>query len=203
MKTIFHIQILNFSNHFRMKREKSAQTILLIFFIVAFSLLTCTKPQEYSNIPAITFDKVILKDTLEKVGSTYDTVKLVKIVFNVIDGDGDLGLKPEETEIKYFFRDSLWNNNYFSTRFHIENGFPIEISDTLAPPFYRIPYFVPIGQNKTLKASISIDITYPYYSTGLQFDTVVYEFFIVDRALNKSNVEFTPKIPLDSVGIVR
>jgi hypothetical protein len=128
---------------------------------------------------------------------------LVKIVFKVIDGNGDIGLKTEETEIKYLYRDSLWNNNYFSTRYRFENGMSVEIADTLAPPFYRIPYVVPIGQNKTLKASVSINITYPYYSTGLQFDTVMYEFFIVDRALNKSNVEFTPKIPLDSIGIIQ
>jgi len=186
-----------------MKARKSAPFILLIFFVEILMLLSCTKPQHYSPIPLITFDKVILKDTIEKVGSTYDTVKLVKIVFKVIDGDGDIGLKPEETEIKYLYRDSLWNNNYFSSRYRFENGFPIEVQDTLAPPFYRIPYVVLIGQNKTLKASISIDITYPYYATGLQFDTVMYEFFIVDRDLNKSNVEFTPKIPLDSVGVIK
>jgi hypothetical protein len=178
-------------------------TCIIFLITTLIGVFSCSKPQTYSPIPVITFDKVILKDTLEKIGNSYDTVKLVKLVFKLIDGDGDIGLKPDETDILYKYRDSLWNNNFFSTRYKFVHGQQIEVIDTLSPPFYRIPYVVPVGQNKTLKATISINITYPYYSTGLEFDTVRYEFFIVDRALNKSNVEVTPKIPLKTDGIIQ
>ena len=60
-----------------------------------------------------------------------------------------------------------------------------------APLFYRIPYIEPReGQNKILSGEIKIDFEYP----TIKYDTIMYDFYITDRALHKSNVESTSDI---------
>ena len=56
----------------------------------------------------------------------------------------------------------------------------------------RIPLLVP----KNVKRSISGDIfdTLFMYNYNSDFDTLFFKFYIVDRALNESNVETTPYI---------
>jgi hypothetical protein len=56
---------------------------------------------------------------------------------------------------------------------------------------YRIPYMERLGQNKILKGSISVTFLYLSYSPH---DTIRYDFYIKDRALNVSNVASTNEI---------
>ena len=71
----------------------------------------------------------------------------------------------------------------------MENGVPREIdtSELLAPPYYRIPPLDREGQNPTLKGEISVDIEY----LTIDYDTLRYAFYIMDRAFNRSNVDST------------
>jgi hypothetical protein len=50
---------------------------------------------------------------------------------------------------------------------------------------------VRIGQDKTIKGEIKLQV---YYFVIPSFDTIRYDFYIVDRAGNKSNVESTSDI---------
>jgi hypothetical protein len=66
-------------------------------------------------------------------------------------------------------------------------------NDPLKPSPYRIPYMERLGQNKILKGTISVTFLYLFYSTA---DTIRYDFYIKDRALNESNVVSTNEIEL-------
>jgi hypothetical protein len=50
-----------------------------------------------------------------------------------------------------------------------------------------------LGLNKILKGTISVTFLYLFYSPG---DTISYDFYIKDRALNESNVESTSEVVL-------
>jgi hypothetical protein len=48
-----------------------------------------------------------------------------------------------------------------------------------------------VGQNKTVKGEIKVQI---YYFLAPPYDTIRYDFYIVDRNGNKSNIESTTDI---------
>jgi hypothetical protein len=48
-----------------------------------------------------------------------------------------------------------------------------------------------LGQNKILKGTISVTMIYQSYAAG---DTIKYDFYITDRALNESNMVSTNEI---------
>jgi hypothetical protein len=66
-------------------------------------------------------------------------------------------------------------------------------NDPLKPSAYRIPYLERLGQNKILKGTVSVTFLYLFYSAA---DTIRYDFYIEDRALNVSNVASTNEIVL-------
>jgi len=75
------------------------------------------------------------------------------------------------------------------------------ITDKKDPSFpspYRIPYMVRLGVNKILKGTISVTFLYLFYSPG---DTIKYDFYIKDRALNESNVASTSEIVISANNI--
>ena len=70
---------------------------------------------------------------------------------------------------------------------------PAGDNDPLKPSSYRIPYMERLGQNKILKGTIAVTFLYLFYSPG---DTIRYDFYVQDRALNQSNVASTSEIVL-------
>jgi hypothetical protein len=56
---------------------------------------------------------------------------------------------------------------------------------------YRIPFMERLGQNQILRGSISVTFIYQSYEQG---DTIIYKFFVEDRAENISNIEETCEI---------
>ena len=67
--------------------------------------------------------------------------------------------------------------------------------DVLYPSDYRIPYMERLGQNKLLKGTIAVSFLYLFYDVS-DNDTLIYDFFIKDRAGNISNTESTTEISL-------
>ena len=168
---------------------------ILILLIIIFS--ACPTPQQYPIIPQLTFKQVILSDTVDLLGND---VKIFKLRFGIIDGDGNIGLKDSDTSGVYH-PDSLYNKNLFTILFEIINGDTVEVAPEKQRNF-RVPYVEPEGQNKTLIAEIYIDIEFTYQQSGeLPYDSVMYNFYIFDRDLNKSNTEKTLAIKLDTIGI--
>jgi len=158
----------------------------LSLFFVSLIFYGCNKPVKYSDIPAITFSKFLVTDTVDALDNT-----IVKgtLIFDFVDGDGDIGLQDGDTIPPY---DSVYFYNLYITEYYVVNDSFVE-ANPVVPYHYRIPYIAATGQNKTLKGSIKIEIDYNY---PLQHDTVYYSFYIYDRMLHQSNIEETPIIIL-------
>ena len=165
---------------------KALAKILILIITVLLSGLSCKKIEYLPEIPSISFKSFILIDTIDALGNEG---KIGELTFDFEDGDGDIGLTQPDS----LSADST-NFNLFFTLFGKIDGEFIEVSenDLETPLNYRIPYIEKEGQNKALKGEIQIDFIYLLF----EHDTIKYSFFIVDRALHKSNVETTPEIAM-------
>ena len=170
--------------------------IFLLFLLISI-LTACPKPQSYPEDPQIQFEQVELKDSVDLLGNTN---KVYRLKFGIIDGDGDIGLKESDTT-GINASGKLYSNNLFTTLYEIINGDTIKI-DSSKQRNFRVPYVQPQGQDPTLIADIFVNINFSYTGDGkLPYDSICFDFYIVDRKLNKSNIQTTPVIKLDTVGI--
>jgi hypothetical protein len=159
---------------------KYLSKILLIGILLTAVIAGCEEIKSYPEIPEIKytppFQIFITEDALG------NEIYLGKIKFEFTDGDGNLGLRqPADT----FTRpDSAIYNIYMELFEKNDTGFAKSDTEELK---YRIPYIEREGQNKTLTGTITIDLEY----RTLEYDTIFYTFYIVDRDYNKSNVDST------------
>ena len=157
--------------------------IVLIFLIFSGIFSSCEKPERYPDTPKITFESFTIKDTIDLLDNP---VKLGNLVFSFIDGDGDIGLMESDT-LPPYDTSGIYYHYLFLTLYEKIDGEFQEVN--LAFPLnYRVPYAVAEGQNKTLKGEIKIDLI---YNLPVPYDTIKYIFFLVDRALNHSNIDST------------
>jgi hypothetical protein len=156
---------------------------LLIIFSSILVLDSCKKVEQLSAVPQIEFTSFTIFDTTDILGNRS---KGGRLKFKFQDGDGDLGLDAPT-------QGQLDSTNLFFTLFRKVDGVmvPAAANDPLTPSAYRIPYMERLGQNKILKGSISVIFMYLFYSPS---DTISYDFYIKDRALNSSNVASTSEI---------
>jgi len=160
---------------------------LIIILIAVLTLGLCRKIEQLPAIPHIEFTSFAVFDTIDILGNR---AKGGRLKFYFEDGDGDLGLEApslHQTDI----------TNMFFTLFRKTGGnmVPAPDNDPLKPSSYRIPYMERLGQNKILKGTISVTFLYLFYSPG---DTIRYDFYIKDRALNESNVASTSEIVISA-----
>lgn len=157
---------------------------LFVIFISILVLDSCKKIEQLSPVPQIEFTSFTVFDTLDILGNHS---KGGRLKFKFQDGDGDLGLDaPTQGQVD--------TTNLFISLFRKNQGVMDSVSglDPLLPsPALRIPYMERLGQNKLLKGSISVTFIYQSY---LPTDTIKYDFYIKDRALNVSNVASTSEI---------
>ena len=148
-----------------------------IFLLVC---LGCEEIRVSSEIPEIEFISYNYPDSTLK--------------FSLIDGDGDIGLRQEDTAAPYV--DKFYYNFYFYLLEKNDTGFAeVEFEE---PLHSRINYIEQKeGQNKTLKADIEVHVA-EYGLTELP-DTFKFEFYIIDRALHESNVVLTPELTYNNV----
>ncbi|HUX58432.1 MAG TPA: hypothetical protein VMV77_15785 [Bacteroidales bacterium] len=165
---------------------------LAIILVAVLVLDSCRKIEKLPNIPYIEFTSFAVFDTLDILGNIN---KAGRLKFYFEDGDGDVGLKqPSDIQPD--------TTNMFLTLFRKSEGTMILSNDKNDPllPYssYRIPYMERLGQNKILKGTISVTFLYQDYSPD---DTIKYDFYIRDRALNESNVASTSEIIVSSNSI--
>jgi hypothetical protein len=163
-------------------REIKYLIAILIFTLI---LDSCRKIEQLPAVPHIEFTSFTVFDTTDILGNNS---KGGRLRFHFEDGDGDMGLDAPSG----FQTDST---DLFFTLFRKQGGImsPAPDNDPLKPSAYRIPYMERLGQNKILKGTISVTFLYLFYNTS---DTIRYDFYIVDRALNESNVVSTSEIVL-------
>ncbi len=148
-----------------------------IFFIILISILflKCEKAETYSEIPEIKYTRF---NVIEGDGDY--TVANGILTFSFVDGDGDIGFGEN--------KDTTLSQEYdiFICEYYFLND-TFTLNDTIN---YWMPYF----EEGIYRESImgSIDVILP--QTILSPDTIRYEFYILDRAGHKSNIEVTPEI---------
>jgi len=141
-------------------------------------MIACTKPPDYSDIPEIgfiSFSKNILNQGTGFQDTTYLTISFT-------DGDGDIG---GDTFKSIFFVDTRLTefNDFLKFEAPIipEQGTGNGISGEMTIQVFTTccihpdPDFAPDACNA------------PFQATNVQYDTLIYDVYIQDRAGNKSN----------------
>ncbi|MEQ9593540.1 MAG: hypothetical protein RLN86_13120 [Cyclobacteriaceae bacterium] len=110
-----------------------------LFIVVGFALAmgSCFDPPEYPNEPQIEFNNLIFKE----VGGVAEADSLILFI-DFRDGDGDLGLNPNETGCQIIGADTVCYNN----RFYIinsEDNSLVNYKDKRENPEWNLPDFVP------------------------------------------------------------
>lgn len=165
---------------------------LLSAFIFAAIFSACKKYDEFPPEPAIEF----LDFTLLRDAQGLDQRGVLRFGFS--DGDGNIGLFDNDTLPPFDY-------NLFIRYFERQNGEFREVF--LITPTYindstivydtsnfngRIPDLMPAGKNKAISGEIEDTL---FVNNPLStFDTIMFEVYIQDRDLNKSNVIQTPAI---------
>jgi hypothetical protein len=166
-------------------------SIILPVLIIALAG-SCTKIQHLPPEPYIEYRDFTVFDTTDILGNH---CKGGRLKFYFQDGDGNIGLaSPEET--------GQDTTNLFFTLYRKTRGVMEEVpeNDPMKPFSYRIPYMEREGQNKILKGNIIVTFIYLFYQP-VNTDTIMYEFYLKDRAENLSNTALTSEIPLSVNGI--
>jgi hypothetical protein len=149
---------------------KKLDFIILIFFLFCFA---CEPEDEYSEIPAVKYKNFNFE--IENINGFINQVGFLS--FDFIDGNGDIG----------FYENSDTAYDVFVYGFTKVNGSFILTDTTNA----LLPYFEEGVYKKYLKGEMKIRI---YLASDQANDTVRYDFQIMDRAYNLSNLESTPEL---------
>jgi hypothetical protein len=150
---------------------KRISWVIIISFAIAAG---CKKPNSYPDTPVITFKSLTVQQE-----NGFDVS--VHLIVSFTDGDGDIGNNsPEAGDPPNFvvLMDTLHNGNWGTNDNHFI------FSGTL-------PYLTPTGSNRALKGDVATDILLQW---GHPNDTIRYQVYIVDRAMNQSNTIITPEI---------
>jgi hypothetical protein len=157
-----------------------------ILVFLTLLLTGCPTPKVLPDIPRVEFQSFILEEKANALGSKILTGALT---FYFEDGDGDIGFNASIDSLSQ--PDSVKYNLFLTLHEMVDGEYRmIDTSELESKPFYRIPPLDREGQNKTLKGEIEIEIE--YYT--IDYDTLKYSFYLMDRAYNRSNTDTTTAI---------
>ena len=170
------------------------------FIWVCLLISSCIEIEPVSTIPEISFlDFSAYIVYNEQLGS-YIPVGLIE--FDFIDGDADIGVYPEFTfDTSGVIPDSMKYNLILIPQDKIDSSTYLptnQVGDTISYSILYNEKLDRVGQNKIIKGIIRAEIKFgsiPDYA----LDTFRYQFFIYDRALQRSNVEYTKDICLKNL----
>lgn len=165
------------------------KNILLLVITGLLILPGCMKKESFSDIPAIQFkDFVMYYDTLGRPDHGELTISFQ-------DGNGDIGLSGSDTYPPF---DSLSPYYYnFIIDYYEMRGGVFKKVNLAFPLSARIPVLNPDNNGKPIKGTL-VDKSV-FLNPNPVYDTVKYEVYIYDRALNKSNVISTPTLILRKI----
>ncbi|HLO58035.1 MAG TPA: hypothetical protein VK179_04795 [Bacteroidales bacterium] len=161
--------------------RKTSFILVLIVILVTVFVGSCEPVKDISDIPVVKFKKFdgpyrIVNGTVTYIGAT--------LVFSFSDGNSDFGVDmtthPADT------------NNFYMIPFQKLNGSYDSVDAEIYGRKYMIKKADKLDRDgEPIQGEISVDIQYLILPP---FDTMKYEFYITDRAGNKSNVESTGDI---------
>ncbi|MCF8331087.1 MAG: hypothetical protein K9H84_01400 [Bacteroidales bacterium] len=162
---------------------------LLIYILIAILsglmfLSSCTDDKDYPIEPKIKFED------FRKVNQ--DSTGIITLSYT--DGDGDIGLAKSDTLYPY---DSTYFYNFFLYIFERKNG-QYDSVQTSIPYHGRIPLLENVQEGESIEGEIEMELDIFSMDVFIPGDTVVFDIFIVDRALHHSNTVRTPPIILNS-----
>ena len=157
---------------------------LILLFFVFIGLFSCRKKENYPDVPAIQFK------SFAKIQNSSAIDDKGVITFSFTDGKGDIGLAADDT-LAPFNSGSPYYYNYFIHYFERQKGVWTEVIPPL--PFNaRIPIINPSEKEMPLSGEIQMET---YINNPLSvYDTIRFEFYILDRGLNQSNTVTTSEI---------
>jgi len=157
-----------------------------ILISISLMLTGCPTPKVLPDVPRVEFMSFILSEKSNPLGSKILTGELT---FYFEDGDGDIGFLASPDSLT---RPDSVKYNLFLTLHEMVDGIyrEVDTSELESKPFYRVPPLDREGQNKTLKGEIKIDLE--YYT--IDYDTLKYSFYLMDRDFHRSNVDTTTEI---------
>ena len=165
-------------------KVKRVLSLICVVGFIWWCLWSCEPVQSYSKIPEIHFKSLVFEDRLDP---NKNIIKTAVLTFSFIDGDGNIGVSPQDI-------DSISRTHYTWYKKLSDSYEPFQFARGTITASTAIPYDDVMNKdeanNKTLKGSIEIALLAP--SKPQDIDTMRIEFFIVDRARNKSNVDYTP-----------
>jgi hypothetical protein len=157
----------------------------LLLIIVLLS--SCLKQEDFPNRPDVEFIGFFPSSIAT---NSADSLGFVR--FSFTDGDGDLGLGDGDT-LGVFAQGQPYYYNLFIHYFEKQNGEYIEVVPPL--PFHvRFKRLVAVGGNGSLQGQMDVGV---FGRPGTPYDTIRYEMYIVDRALQHSDTLVTNDIVLN------
>jgi len=166
------------------KQNRSLRNIILLIIVGGFLFSSCTKHEVYSVIPTIEYK------SFEKIPSNTGGDNKAYMTISFTDGDGDIGLNPEDTFPPYN-PGATYYYNFFIEYYELQGDTFVKI-DLPITNNSRIPYVEPNLAELGIKGEIEIEL---YFNNIMSnSDSIKYEMYIVDRSLHKSNVVLTPAI---------
>ncbi|UCH14543.1 MAG: hypothetical protein JSV22_00920 [Bacteroidales bacterium] len=167
------------------------RNIIVILGIVFMVIIACERIEPADPVPEIGFKDLTVTDSYDTIGDEPVEIKACELIFSFIDGDGDIGL----IEDPY---DSIDPKNVFIIPFEKLEGsyYRNDELDTLSFWIKHDDKMERVGQNKTLKGEIKVKFSY-FKNLISDYDTLKFDFYITDRAENKSNVESTTDVAFD------
>jgi hypothetical protein len=177
---------------------------LLLLSVVAF-ISSCGKEESFSPIPEIQFERYI-----NYVGTAgKDTA--VDFIFTIKDGDGDIGFTDNEFDNScgadnanlYLAYETKDGANFRKKKLWLQ---VVEVTPTCDTLIYfdsvqvkfnqRMQYIEPAGNSKSIEATVTYRMDYT--SALVLLDNIGrFEFYIRDRANNKSNVVLSNELILN------
>lgn len=166
-----------------------------LIFSFAILLFSCEKNNNgIGDIPKITFAKYIKSDD----------ESTLKLIINYEDGDGDLGLKDEDTLPPFNAKSKYYTNLHIKYLELLNDTFkevtlPFPAEDDTINYNYRFPYITPDGNNKNIKGDLEVSIPYSEIAPGAAnkeaYDGFIkFKIVLYDRALHESNTVSSPEI---------
>ena len=167
--------------------------IVYISALVSFLFLNlhCSKDKLISPVPQLTYTGYY---KVPYQNNNFDSVVIVEMDFQ--DGDGDFGLSLKDTMSPFRIGEPYFYN-VFAEYLEGKNGvYTYQVTGTDTLSFNdRVADLKPETRNKTIIGTISLKIS-PTINSIIP-DSIKLNVFIVDKALNKSNVLNIGPIPVN------
>ena len=159
-----------------------------LFCILVLSFASCKEIVNYDKVPYLEFV------SLTKIDDGTPVNKKATLILYFTDGDGDIGL--DETFDYYpFDTGSAYYYNFFVSYYAKRDGEFVEVPEISEYMNARMSRFISSDNPEPLEGEIErvLDI-YNMNPAAPDTDTIKFECWIVDRALNESNRVFTDEL---------